>query len=234
VKLSVLIPVFNEAATLPEILRRVSLASRPGLQLEIIVVDDGSTDGTAAILSELRETGGLDGGLILLRHAANQGKGAAIRTALAAASGDAVIVQDADLEYEPGDYHRIVAAMTGDAPVVYGSRILGNNPHSYLRYYYGGRALTVVFNLLYGTRLTDLTTCYKAFRRETIRSLPLTSRGFEFCPEVTALLARRGVPIREVPVAYHPRSLAAGKKIRWHDGARAVWTMLRLRWHRPE
>jgi len=239
VKLSVLIPVYNEAATIEELLGRVARVAEQagtGTQVEMVVVDDGSTDGTPERLLSfgVHGTGGSGADLILLRHAANQGKGAAILTALQAATGDVVIVQDADLEYDPADYLPILATMTGHgAPVVYGSRILGGNPHSYLRFYYGGRALTLLFNLLYGRHLTDLTTCYKAFRTETLRSLPLACRGFEFCPEVTALLARRGIPILEVPITYHPRSLAAGKKIRWHDGARAAWTLLRLRWRRP-
>jgi len=231
VKLSVLVPVFNEAATIEEIIRRVRAVASPDLPIEIIVVDDASTDDTGRIIEEAAAAAAGRGDLVALHHQTNLGKGAAVRTALARATGDIVIIQDADLEYDPADYHGMVAAMqAGGAPVVYGSRILGNNPHSYRRYYYGGRLLTAVFNLLYGSRLTDLTTCYKSFRRETIASLPLTSVGFEFCPEVTARLVTRGIPIVEVPVSYHPRSIEDGKKIRWHDGLRALWTMLRLRW----
>jgi dolichol-phosphate mannosyltransferase len=224
-KLSVLIPVYNEEKTIGEILQRVRAGSPPGMDLEIIAVDDGSSDGTHAALE--KEAGP---GLLVLRHPVNQGKGAALRTALARATGDVVLVQDADLEYDPADYARLLAPMRDHAaPVVYGSRILGGNTHSYLRYYYGGRAVTLVFNLLYGGRLTDLTTCYKAFRRETIQALPLTCTRFEFCPEVTALLSLQGIPIREVSIAYHPRSLEQGKKIRWTDGLDAIATLVRLR-----
>ncbi len=200
-------------------------AGGPDLVIEVVVVDDGSTDGTADRVRECDAPG-----TTLLRHDANRGKGAAIRTGLAAVSGDAVIIQDADLEYDPADYRPIVQALKAGAPAVYGSRILGRNPSSYLRYYYGGRILTLVFNLLYGARLTDLTTCYKAFPRAVIASLPLASRRFEFCAEVSALLARTGHPIVEVPIGYRPRSLAQGKKIRWHDGLQAVGTLLALRW----
>lgn len=234
-KLSVIIPAYNEAATIGELLDLVLEAGcgqagdgGAGFNLEILVVDDASTDDTARIVTQKA-----DAEIRLIRHPVNRGKGAAIRTALAAATGEVVIIQDADLEYDPADYQAIIGLMmkTG-APVVYGSRILGKNPKSYARFYWGGRFLSVLFNLLYGTRLTDLTTCYKAFRGETIRTIPLTCTGFEFCPEVTARLARRGIPIAEVPITYRPRSISEGKKIRWHDGIHAVWTMLSLRWRR--
>ena len=233
-RLSVIIPAYNEAATIGEVIGRVRGAQRPGLDIEILVVDDASTDGTASRVEKEAAAGGpaaSGGALKLIRHATNMGKGAAIRTALACATGDHVIIQDADLEYDPADYGPILEALGRDGvPVVYGSRILGDNPHSYWRYYYGGRLLTLCFNWLYGRRLTDLTTGYKAFRLETLRSIPLSCRGFEFCPEVTAKLARRGVPIVEVPISYRPRSMEEGKKIRWRDGVRAVGTLMSLRW----
>lgn len=233
-KLSVIIPAFNEARTIRDLLALV-LAEEVGqilpgerLDLEVIVVDDASTDATAAIVGGMKHPA-----IRLIRHLRNRGKGAAIRTALAVFTGDAVIVQDADLEYSPSDYPSIIGCMvkTG-APVVYGSRILGRNPKSYARFYWGGRFLSALFNILYGTRLTDLTTCYKAFRADTIRSIPLTCERFEFCPEVTARLARCGIPIAEVPIRYSPRSIAAGKKIRWYDGVQAVWVIVSLRWRR--
>ncbi|HKY32999.1 MAG TPA: glycosyltransferase family 2 protein [Candidatus Polarisedimenticolia bacterium] len=223
-KLSVLIPVYNERKTVAEILRRVRAAESPGLAIEIVAVDDGSSDGTWDELRSFEAPA-----TRVLRHAANRGKGAAIRTALAAATGDAIIVQDADLEYDPSEYRTIVPLLEGGAPAVFGSRILGRNPRSYRRYYYGGRALTWLFNRLYGTRLTDLTTCYKAIRRDVANRLPLRCDGFEFCPEVAALLCLRGVPIVEVPIAYRPRSRQEGKKIRWHDGVMSVATMTALR-----
>ncbi|HET6372073.1 MAG TPA: glycosyltransferase family 2 protein [Candidatus Polarisedimenticolia bacterium] len=222
--LSVIIPVYNEAATIEEVLRRVRATARPDLQLEIIIVDDASTDGTAEILKRQAGAGRL------LTQPRNLGKGAAVRAGLASATGDAVVVQDADLEYDPADLLALLEPIrSGGARVVYGSRILGRNPHSYLRYYYGGRFLTVLFNVLYGARLTDLTTCYKVFRRETLTALPLNCARFEFCAEVTARLARRRIPIVEVPISYRPRSLSEGKKIRWHDGVVAIWTLVKLR-----
>jgi glycosyltransferase involved in cell wall biosynthesis len=226
-RLSVVIPVYNEAGTILPLISRVRAQGTAALQIELLVVDDGSTDGTGALLESAAA-----GETILIRQPRNGGKGAAIRAALPRATGDLVIIQDADLEYDPADYARLVAAAR-QAPVVYGSRILGSNPHSYLRYYYGGRLVTAVFNLLYGRRLTDLTTCYKLFRRDLLVSLPLRCDGFEFCAEVTALLARRGVAIREEPISYRPRSLQEGKKIRWRDGLVAIATLIRLRWRAP-
>jgi len=228
VKLSVIIPVYNEASTIEELLGKVRAAAGPDRPIEIVVVDDASTDGTPG---RLERCAGPD--MIVIRHASNRGKGAAIRTALAAVTGDAVIVQDADLEYDPGDYAALIAPLQrGEARVVYGSRILGRNPHSYLSYYYGGRLLTVIFNILYGTHLSDITTCYKVFLRPTIAALPLTCERFEFCPEVTARLVRRGIAIHEVPISYAPRSMTEGKKIRWTDGIEAIRVMLALRWGR--
>ena len=165
----------------------------------------------------------------------NQGKGAALRTGFLEATGDYVIVQDADLEYDPADIARLVQVVqeTG-AQVVYGSRRLGGtaNPKAGLSYYIGGVFLSALTNLLYGTAITDEPTCYKMFERSLLLSLPLACTGFEFCPEVTANVALRGVPIVEVPISYHPRSRAEGKKIKLHDGLVAVRTLIGLRWPR--
>ena len=222
-KLSVIVPAYDEAGTIADVVRRVRAQESRDLSLEVVVVDDGSTDGTSAAALSIVPA------VTLLRHPENRGKGAAIRTALKSVTGDAVIVQDADLEYDPVDLGRIAARLAAGDRVVYGSRILGENPHSYLRYYWGGRFLTAAFNLLYGTRLTDVTTCYKGFARDALAGVPLASRRFEFCIEVTALMARRGETIVEIPIAYHPRSMSEGKKIRWHDGLKALGAMLRYR-----
>jgi len=214
-------PVYNEAKTVAEIVRRVRAVP---LDLELIVVDDGSTDGTRELLPGIA---GIDH---LLVHERNCGKGAAIRTALSAATGDVVVVQDADLEYDPNDFVAMLDLIeVGGATVVYGSRILGNNPMSHLSFYLGGRLLSWIANRLYGLSITDEPTCYKMMRREVLAGLDLVCEGFEFCPEVTAKLARRGHRIVEVPIRYTPRRLAEGKKIRARDGWIAMRTLWRYR-----
>jgi glycosyltransferase involved in cell wall biosynthesis len=224
-KLTVIIPAYNEAASIAEVIRRV-LVTR--VAEEILVVDDGSTDGTAEILSRMQIAHASV--MRVLRHAQNRGKGAAIRTGLVVATGDLVLVQDADLEYEPAEYPVLLAPFSDPAvQVVYGSRNLRHNPHSNFAFYWGGRFLSWVANCLYGSRITDEATGYKVIRTGLLRELRLESEGFEFCAEVTAKLLRRGVRIREVPISYRPRSRAQGKKIRWYDGLVAVWTLVRLR-----
>ena len=222
--LSVIVPAYNEEASIEEILRRVWNAP---LRKEIIVVDDGSKDTTASIVEELRRE---IPRLTLVRHEANRGKGAAVRTGLALAKGRVVIVQDADLEYDPADYRDVVRPiLAGETDVVYGSRILGNAPHSSPAFYLGGRLVTFVTNVLYGSSLTDEPTCYKAFRRELLQSLELREDGFGFCAEVTAkmLLGKHG--ISEVPISYRPRNRAEGKKITWKDGVRTIWVLAKHR-----
>ena len=231
-KLSVIIPCFNERSTILAILERVQQVdlSRADLAREIIVVDDGSSDGTREIL------GSLNGQFRDVRvhfHARNRGKGAAVRTGLADATGEIVIIQDADLEYDPADYSAVIGPiLDGRAAVVYGSRNLRPNHPSYLTFYWGGRLVTWVTNFLFGSRLTDEPTCYKALRRGLAQDLGLRASGFELCPELTAKVLRRGYRIQEVPISYRPRSRQQGKKIRARDGLIAIWTLLRYRLRR--
>jgi len=223
-KLSVIIPVFNEKATVEELLRRVAAAPTPGHDKEVIVVDDGSTDGTAELLARLQAGGGFR----LLRHERNRGKGAAVRTGLAAASGGLTIIQDADLEYDPGDYAALLAAADRGAPVVYGVR-RGSGAAGRLLFGLGGRLLTAVMNILYGSHLSDINTCYKLFRTGVLRDLRLEADGFDLCEEATAKALRAGLPIAEVPVSYSPRTAAQGKKIRLRHGWRGLLRIIKCR-----
>ena len=219
---SVLMPVFNEEATIREIVRRVQASP---IEKEIIVVDDGSTDGTAALLDAMKPAG-----VEVIRHPRNLGKGAAVRTALARARGDIVVVQDADLEYDPADYPRLIAPiLRGDTDVVYGSRIKGHTRRGYLRYYLGGRMLSWFTNLLYGTQLSDVPTGYKVFKIQALRDMRLETDGFGFCAEVTAKAARRGLRIVEVGISYSPRSFREGKKISWRSGLGFLLKLFRCR-----
>jgi len=223
-RLSVLLPAYNEADTIAEIIRRIIAT---GLDPEIIVVDDGSTDDTAAIVEELAA----DRPIKLVRLERNRGKGAAVRAGIPHAKGDIVIIQDGDLEYDPEDYHAILSEFDDpDVRVVYGSRRLRrDNPMSSPVFYMGGVSLTLITNMLFGTGITDEPTCYKAFRTELLKDLPLQCEGFEFCPEVTAMVAKRGIAIREVPIRYAPRRKSEGKKIRTKHWFEAVGTLLRER-----
>lgn len=221
-KISIIIPVYNEKNTISQLIDKVKAVA---LNKEIIIVNDGSTDGSKEILDKIK-----DENIKIIHHSQNLGKGAAIHTALKYVTGDIVIIQDADLEYDPNDYHKLIAPiLSGEAEIVYGSRILGKAKKSYLRYYLGGRFLTVLTNLLYGTRLTDAHTGYKVFKRDVLKNIKLTCCGFEFCSEVTAKLAKRGYKIKEVPISYIPRTFQQGKKLTWKGGVRSIWTLLRLK-----
>jgi glycosyltransferase involved in cell wall biosynthesis len=223
-RLTVAIPARNEAATLPEIIRRVRATGRAD---QIIVVDDGSTDETSAVLAGLSAEGAP---LIVLTHAHNRGKGAALRTALGAARGELFLVQDADLEYDPGDYPALLAPFAHEATrVVYGSRNLRPNARSSAVYYWGGRLLSWIASGLYRARVTDEATGYKVFRTALLRDLRIDSDGFAFCAEITGKLLHRGIAIVEVPITYQPRTRAAGKKIHWFDGAIAIAVLVRER-----
>ena len=220
---SVVIPAYNEAATIERLLRRV--ASVP-VGKEVIVVDDGSTDGTVDLLGDLEERGLIDR---LLLHPRNRGKGAALRTGFAAATGDVVIVQDADLEYDPGAIPTLLGPIVdGRADAVYGSRFMGG-PRRVLFFWHtlGNRFLTLLSNALTNLNLTDMETCQKMVRTDLLRSLPLTVDRFGIEPEITARLAQAGARIYELPISYDGRSYAEGKKIGWKDGVSAIWFILR-------
>ena len=221
--LSVIMPVYNERETLSEILAQVRVV---GLEKEIVVVDDGSTDGTRDILREEEKKGDLK----VFYHEANQGKGAAVRTGLEHASGDVIIIQDADLEYDPREYPRLLKPiLEGEAEVVYGSRSLVFQETMFFLQSLGNKIVTLATNLLYGIALSDMDTCYKVFRAEVIKSVPLHSRRFEFEPEITAKLLKRGYRIHEVPISYKGREYHEGKKLTWRDGITALWTLLKYR-----
>ena len=222
--LSVLIPVYNERATIETIITQVRTVP---VRKQIICVDDCSTDGTADILRAMKSAGTID---TLIFHEVNRGKGAAIRTALAASTGNVVIVQDADLEYDPADWPTLLDPIVdGRADAVFGSRFLGG-PHRVLYFWHsvGNTALTMFSNMLTNLNLTDMETCYKAVRGDLARSLHLTSDRFGFEPEITARLAQRDARIYEVPVSYAGRTYAEGKKINWKDGIAAFWHTLKF------
>jgi glycosyltransferase involved in cell wall biosynthesis len=220
-KLSVVIPVFNEVGTVREVLARVRATPHPK---EIIVVDDGSTDGTSDLLRDLKEPG-----LVVIHHERNRGKGAALRSGFGRATGQIILVQDADLEYDPADYPRLLKPIhDGKADVVYGSRF-GGEAHRVLFYwhYVGNRFLTTLSNMFTNLNLEDMETCYKVFRAELLSRLRLKSDRFGFEPEFTAKVARLGCRIYEVPISYHGRDYEAGKKITWRDGFAAIGCIIR-------
>ena len=219
--LSVIVPVYNEQAHLDDLLRAV-LASP--VHKEVIIVDDGSTDGTREKLEALPRIENVT----IVFHEKNYGKGASIRTALKYACGEYVLIQDSDLEYDPADYPALIAPLQRDETnIVYGVR--PDRPERGLRFFLGAKFLTHLTNLLYGANIHDEATCYKVFRRSLLAQIKLECRRFEFCPEVTAKLCRMGETVTEVPISYHPRSAAQGKKIRHADGWLAIWTLIRYR-----
>jgi len=227
-KLSVIIPVYNENATIRKVLDTVNKVDIPK---EIIIVDDGSDDGTRELIVGLS----MDGTKKCF-HSKNRGKGAAIRTGLEKVTGDIVIIQDADLEYDPREYHRLIRPiLEGKAQVVYGSRLLGLPPwrkvryHFYYPFAFGVKLLNLLTRLLYGTRITDEATCYKVFKTKVIRNIQLKCKRFEFCPEITAKLCKKGYRIHEVPISYMGRTFQEGKKINWQDGIQAIYTLIKYR-----
>ena len=223
-RLSVIMPVYNEVATIHTILERVRATP---IEKEIIVVDDGSTDGTRDVLRDEmteKETR-------VLFHAHNRGKGAAVRTGISEATGDIILIQDADLEYDPRDYPALLAPIEeGRAKVVYGSRFLGG-PRKAMLFWHavGNKLLTLVTNVLYDSILSDMETCYKVFSSDVLKSLPLRAERFELEPELTAKVLKRGYRIYEVPISYTGREFEEGKKITWRDGFKALWTLVKYR-----
>lgn len=228
-KLSIIIPVFNEIHTIAQILKKIEEVDLGTIQKEIIIVDDGSTDGTKEFLQKL--DAGSSNEYIIVYHDTNYGKSKAIQTALTKVNGDYVIIQDADLEYDPEDYNNLLDhAISHNAKVVYGSRRLKkNNKRNGLIYFLGGQLITIITNILYGTHLTDEPTGYKLFKTNIIKNITLNSKGFEFCPEVTAKIAKQSIKIHEIPISYHPRASHQGKKLKWQDGVIAIWTLIKLR-----
>jgi len=228
-KFSILIPVYNERYTVAELIRRVLDSPLPGgLERELVIVDDGSTDGTREILERLAAE---HPEIVYHPHEQNTGKGGAIRTAIRLASGDFCIFQDADLEYDPRDYAQILEPLlAGEADVVYGSRFLSRERRRVLSFWHsqGNRILTAMSNMLTDLSLTDMETCYKAFRTELLKTIPVRSNDFGLEPELTAKVAKRGFRVYEVPISYHGRTYALGKKITWKDGVRAFWVMLKF------
>jgi glycosyltransferase involved in cell wall biosynthesis len=231
-KLSVVIPVYNERATLRQLVNHVLSLSRP-FEIELLCVDDGSTDSSREILLELQKE---HSAIRVFLQPRNLGKGAALRRGIQEATGEFVVIQDADLEYDPAEYPILLEPlMEGKADVVYGSRFMGGRPHRVLYFWHsvGNRLLTLCSNALTDLNLTDMETCYKAFRREVIQSIPLEENRFGFEPEVTVKIAKRRLRVYEVGISYSGRTYEEGKKIGWRDGVQAFWCMLKYSLKEP-
>ena len=224
--ISIVIPVYNEKNTIGKIIGKVLGSDTLGLKKELIIIDDGSTDGSADVLKKYQNKK-----IKILFHKENGGKGVALRHGFKEATGEIILVQDADLEYHPKDYPKIIRPfLKGNVKAVYGSRDLsGKNRHSSIFFHAGGRLVTSFTNFLFKSNLTDEATGYKAFNAEFLKSLPLKCKRFEFCPEVTALTLKRNASILEVPISYSARHRREGKKIKAKDGIEAIWTLVRIK-----
>lgn len=223
-KITILIPVYNEVDTLRAILEKVENADFCGLEKEIILIDDCSTDGTKEIYPSLPYK--------VLYHDVNQGKGAALRDGFKEATGDIIIIQDADLEYDPVDYKDLIKLiLENKADVAYGSRLNGGKPSRAFMFHHllGNKLLTFVTNVLYNTTLTDMETCYKAFRADFIKDIEIKSNRFDFEPEITAKVLKKGARLYELSISYYGREFSEGKKITWKDGFHALWALIKFR-----
>ena len=224
-KLSIIIPCFNEEKTINKLINKVKEVNLENVTKEIIVINDGSTDNTLNILTKIKE-------IKLINYDINVGKGYAVNKGILESTGDLIIIQDGDLEYEPNDYLKLLNLFKKDeVHVVYGSRRLKNNKYSHLSFYLGGILLTWLVNILFPftTNITDEPTCYKMFRSKLIKNIKIKSKGFELCPEITIKILKKGYTIYEVPITYNPRTNKEGKKIKWKDGVIAIFTILKFR-----
>jgi len=223
-KLSVIVPIFNERNTVVEIMRRMRAVELP-IECEFILVDDGSSDGTRQVLQQLA-----DSTVRVVNHPHNQGKGAAIRTGLEHVTGELILIQDADLEYDPDDWPKLLAPIfRGKATVVYGSRFTGERRNMLFLHWMGNRMLSLTTNVLYNTTLSDMETCYKLFDRKVFDGVTIRSDRFDFEPEITAKVLRQGIRIYEVPISYTGREFHEGKKITWRDGFAALYALVKFR-----
>jgi len=222
-KLSIIIAAYQEEKTIAKVLKRVLDVKLDGIRKEIIVVDDGSNDGTFEEAKKFK-------GIKFFRLEKNQGKGAAVRKGMEHATGDVILIQDADLEYNPLEYPSLLKPiLDGEADVVYGSRILGVHHNMYKIHKFGNQLLTIITNLFFGTKLTDMETCYKVFKRDVLKGIKLRARRFDFEPEITTKILKLGYKIREVPISFKPRSFKEGKKITWIDGLKSLYYIIKYR-----